>query len=179
MPLGAAADKTLGGQRGKGMRRALAILALILAGSPAVAQNTFKTGSWSGGPFFNGQQFSHCSVGTTTADGTQLVVQVTAQMIVYVGASKANWNMDPARLYEVSFEIDQSFKKNFKGRVTAEHRNTIWFTVGNDAEFRSAFAAGRSMTWVDAQGTKFPFTLTGADNAMRKLLACAALYGAD
>jgi hypothetical protein len=35
------------------------------------------------------------------------------------------------------------------------------------------------MTWVDAQSTRFPFNLTGGDNAMRKLLACAALYGAE
>lgn len=165
------------------MRRALSILCLVAAGAaaqaPAWAQNTFKTGNWTGGASFNGQQFSHCYVSVTYADGTVLVIQLTAQLLMYVGASKTNWTMDPTRQYDVSFELDGGYKKTFKGRVTAERRNTIWFTVGNDPELRRALAGGGIMSWVDAQGTRFPFNLAGGDNAVRKLLACAALYGAE
>jgi hypothetical protein len=160
------------------MRRAWAILCLILAGSPALAQNTFKTGAWSGSPTFNGQQFSHCAIGKTYGDGTVLVVQLTPQLELYVGARKPAWDMEPSQ-YQLSFEIDQAFKKTFSGSVAAGSRNTIWFTIGNDAEFRRAFAAGTNMTWVGNQGTRIPFNLAGADNAMRKLLACTALYGAE
>ena len=35
------------------------------------------------------------------------------------------------------------------------------------------------MTCIDAQDARFPFSLAGADNAMRKLLAFTALNGAE
>ena len=38
-------------------------------------------------------------------DGTQLIVQVTAQLQMFVGASKTNWNMDPTKQYDVVFEV--------------------------------------------------------------------------
>ncbi len=147
--------------------------------APAAAQNTFKSGSWNGGPYFNGQQFSHCYVSVGYADGTQLTIQLTPAMVMYVGASKTAWNMDPTQQYDVSFEIDGGFKKSFRGRVNANQRSAIWFTVGNDADMRRALAGNGTMTWIDSQGVKFPFNLVGGDNAMRKLLACTALYGAD
>jgi hypothetical protein len=163
------------------MRRALSILCLIAGAMapPALAQNTFKSGNWVGGPFFNGQQFSHCAVTLTFADGTQLIVQLTPQLQMYVGATKTSWNMDPTRQYDVSFEFDGGYKKTFKGRVNADRRNTIWFTIGNDADLRRLLAANGTMNWIDSAGTRFPFNLAGGDNAMRKLLACAALYGAE
>ena len=163
------------------MRRALLIGSLIAAGivPPVAAQNTFKSGNWSGAASFNGQTFSHCYVSVNYTDGTQLILQLTAQMQMFVGATKSNWNMDPTKQYDVSFEVDQSFKKTFKGRVTADRRNTIWFTIGNDPDLRRALAANGTMTWTDAQSVRFPFNLAGGDNAMRKLLACAALYGAE
>jgi hypothetical protein len=164
------------------MRRALLIgwlAAAALAASPASAQNTWKAGNWNGAPYFNGQQFSHCAMTVNFTDGTQLIVQVTAQLQMFVGASKTNWNMDPTKQYDVVFEVTGGYKKTFKGRVTADRRNTIWFTIGNDPELRRALAGNGTMTWIDAQSARFPFNLAGSDNAMRKLLACAALYGAD
>ena len=156
-----------------------AIAAAAIVAAPAMAQNTFKSGNWNGGPFFNGQQFSHCYVNVGYADGTQLMIQLTPQMVMYVGASKSSWNMDPTQQYDVSFEVDGGYKKSFRGRVTADRRNAIWFTIGNDAELRRALAGNGTMTWVDAQSARFPFNLAGGDNAMRKLLACTALYGAE
>jgi len=150
-----------------------------LAAAPALAQNAFKTGNWNGGPYFNGQQFSHCYVNVGYPDGTQLYLQLTPQMVMYVGAFKSSWNMDPTKQYDVTFEVDGGFKKTFRGRVTADRRNSIWFTIGNDPEFRRALAGNGTMTWVDAQGVRFPFSLAGSDNAMRKLLACTALYGVE
>jgi hypothetical protein len=161
------------------MRQALLIAALAAAVSPAAAQNTFKTGNWSGAAQFNGQNFSHCYVTVNYTDGTQLILQITAQLQMYMGATKSSWSMDPTKQYDVSVEVDQGYKKTFKGRVTAERRNTIWFTIGNDPDLRRAIASNGMMTWVDAQSARFPFNLTGGDNAMRKLLACAALYGAE
>jgi len=165
------------------MRRAhfavgLAALAAALAAVPAAAQNTFKSGNWKGGAYFNGQQFSHCAINVGYADGMQLYVQLTPQMTMYVGAAKSSWNMDHTKQYDVSFEIG-TYKKSFRGRVNADRRNAIWFTVGDDADLRQALATGSTMTWVDAQGARFVFGLAGGDNAMRKLLACTALYGAE
>lgn len=165
------------------MRRAhfamgLAALAAAMAAAPAAAQNTFKTGNWTGGAYFNGQQFTHCAVTVGYADGMQLYVQLTPQMTMYVGAAKNTWNMDHTKQYDVAFEIG-AYKKSFRGRVHADRRSAIWFTIGNDAELRAALASGGTMTWVDAQGARFVFGLVGSDNAMRKLLACTALYGAE
>jgi hypothetical protein len=156
-----------------------AAVAAAFAAAPAAAQNTFKTGNWTGGPYFNGQQFTHCAVTVGYADGTQLSIQLTPQMTMYVGAAKSSWNMDPTKQYDVSFEIEGGYKKSFRGRVAAERRTAIWFTVGNDPDLRRALAGNGTMTWVDAQGARFPFNLVGGDNAMRKLLACTALYGAE
>jgi hypothetical protein len=160
------------------VRLAIGLVVAGLAAAPALAQNTFKSGNWTGGPYFNGQQFSHCYVSVGYTDGTQLHLQLTAQLTMYVGASKSNWSMDPTKQYDVSFEAD-GYKKSFRGRVNADRRNTIWFTIGNDADLRRALAGNGTMTWVDAQGARFPFSLAGGDNAMRKLLACTALYGAE
>jgi hypothetical protein len=164
------------------MRRALFMAGGVVAGlaaAPALAQNTFKSGNWAGGPYFNGQQFSHCYVNVGYTDGMQLYLQLTAQLVLYMGASKSSWNMDPTKQYDVSIELDGGFKKSFRGRVAADRRNAIWFTIGNDPALRRALAAGGTMTWIDAQGARFAFNLAGGDNAMRKLLACTALYGAE
>jgi len=165
------------------MQRALLIVWLIATGTAAsqaaLAQNTFKSGSWAGGAYFNGQQFTHCAVYVGYTDGMQLIIQMTPQMQMHVGATKSSWSMDPAQQYDVSFEVTGGYKKTFKGRVTADRRNAIWFTVGNDADFRRAIAGNGTMTWVDAQSGRFAFNLAGGDNAMRKLLACTALYGAE
>lgn len=147
--------------------------------APAAAQNTFKSGPWNGGPYFNGQQFTHCYISVGYADGMQLTVQLSPQMTMYVGASKTSWSMDPAQQYDVSFEVDGGYKKSFRGRVTADRRSAIWFTIGNDPELRRALAGNGTMTWVDSKGTRFLFNLAGGDNAMRKLLACTALFGAE
>lgn len=158
---------------------ASAALAAALAAAPVAAQNTFKSGNWTGGAYFNGQVFTHCAVNRSYPDGTQLYIQLTPQMVLYLGAAKSSWNMDHTKQYDVSFEIDGGYKKSFRGIVRATQRNAIWFTIGNDPELRRALAASGSMTWVDAQGVRFPFNLAGGDNAMRKLLACTALYGAE
>lgn len=155
------------------------VLALATAGAAdrAAAQNTFKTGSWTGGAYFNGQAFSHCAIARTYPDGTQVIVQLTAQLVTYVGGINAKWNMNPDN-YTVAFEFP-GFKKSYSGRVTAQNRNQIWFAAGNDAELRRALAAGGAMVWVDARGARFNFPLDGGDNAMRKLLTCTALFGVD
>ncbi len=156
-----------------------ALAAAAMFAAPAAAQNTFKSGNWNGGPYFNGQQFTHCYISVGYADGTQLTVQLSPQMTMYVGASKTSWNMDPTLQYDVSFEIDGGYKKSFRGRVAADRRSAIWFTIGNDPDLRRALAGNGMMTWVDSKGTRFPFNLVGSDNAMRKLLACTALFGAE
>lgn len=155
------------------------LAAAALAAAPALAQNTFKSGNWTGGPVYNGQQFTHCYVNVGYTDGMQLFIQLSPQLVMYMGASKTGWNMDPTKTYDVSFEFEGGMKKSFRGRVTADRRSAIWFTVGNDADIRRAVAANGTMTWTDAQGAKFAFNLAGGDNAMRKLLACTALFGVE
>ena len=135
-----------------------AMAAAAIVAAPAMAQNTFKSGNWNGGPFFNGQQFSHCYVNVGYADGTQLMIQLTPQMVMYVGASKSSWNMDPTQQYDVSFEVDGGYKKSFRGRVTADRRNAIWFTIGNDADLRRRIEQLEARLdaicdWIDNQGT--------------------------
>jgi hypothetical protein len=165
------------------MRRARIMAGLLAAAAifaaPAAAQNTFKSGNWTGGPYFNGQQFTHCYVSVGYADGTQLIIQLSPDMTMYVGASKTSWNMDPTKQYDVTFEIDGGYKKSFRGRVTADRRSAIWYTLGNAAELRRALAGNGTLTWVDAQAARFPFNLVGSDNARRTLLACTALFGAE
>ncbi|MCW5773262.1 MAG: hypothetical protein KIT16_16600 [Rhodospirillaceae bacterium] len=162
---------------GKAMAAFVLVLGLAGAANHATAQATFKSGAWQGGPYFNGQTFSHCAVARTFSDGTQVVVQLTAQLVTYVGGINNKWNMNPDN-YDVAFEFS-GFKKTYRGRVSATNRNQIWFAAGNDAELRRALAGGGNMVWIDARGQKFTFPLDGADNAMRKLIACTALFGVE
>ncbi len=61
---------------GWGLAAAFAMAGLA---APAAAETTFKSGNWTGGPYFNGQQFSHCAVNVGYTDGMQLYIQLTAQ----------------------------------------------------------------------------------------------------
>ena len=68
----------------------LSLSNLALAASPALAQNAWKAGNWNGAPYFNGQQFSHCAMTVNYTDGTQLILQLTAQLQMFVGAGTCN-----------------------------------------------------------------------------------------
>src|SRR5262245_26505587 len=97
-----AGRKYRAGQTGQGMGRAFVIGGLVAAAlaGPALAQNTFKSGNWSGGPSFTGKDFSHCYVSVSFVDGAVLMFQLTAKMEMYLGASKSGWNMDPTKQYD-------------------------------------------------------------------------------
>jgi hypothetical protein len=160
--------------------RLLAAAIVVLSGaSQASAQNTFQTGNWTGQAQFEGNRFSSCQIGVSFTDGKRLNLQITPQLALTVSAMKPDWNMDPDKVYNVVFEIDGGFRKSYRGAVRADRRNTVAFAVGNDAALRQALASGQAMTWVDSSGNRFGFSLVNGSNAMRKLLACAALYGAD
>ena len=157
-------------------------MAVALA-APAPAQappeRQFKTTNWVGGVIFSGQTFGGCYVHRDYPDGTKIQLQLTPKLEMWVGGSKANWNFSPDLQFELSFEVDGTYAKKFTGKVNATSRNWLWFNVGNDAEFRRAVAGNGTMTWVDPKGLKFPFDLANSANAMRKLLACTALYGVE
>ncbi len=156
-----------------------AAVAVIFATSAAAAQNQFLTGNWSGGVVFEGGRFNHCHVGVGYTDGKRLTFMLTAQMALTITATKSDWNMDPNHTYNVAFEIDPSFKRSYRGVVRADRRNSISFAIGNDSTLRQAMAGGGTMNWTDSGGQRFSFALTNANNAMRKLLACTALYGVE
>jgi hypothetical protein len=153
--------------------------ALLWGVSSAAAQNTFQTGNWTGGAQFEGTRFSHCQIGVSFTNGTRLNLQLTPQLALTMSATKPDWNMDPDKAYNVVVEIDSGFRKTYRGSVKADRRNTVTFLIGNDGPLRQAIATGANMTWVDSSGTRFGFSLLNGNNAMRKLLACTALYGAD
>ena len=157
----------------------MAAAATLLEISGAAAQNTFQTGNWTGQAQFEGNRFSHCQIGVSFTDGKRLNLQLTPQLALTVSAMKSDWNMDHEKVYNVTFEIDGGFRKSYRGVVKADRRNTVSFTIGNDGPLRQALATGGNMTWVDSSGTRFGFSLMNGANAMRKLLACTALYGAD
>jgi hypothetical protein len=157
---------------------ALALFAAAGGAGKAAAQNTFTAGDWRGGPYFKSNAFSHCAVYRTYANGISLIIQLTAKLDMYLGASKQGWSMDPNGNFNIVFDLP-GYKKSFQGRVSQEHREQIWFGVGNEPALRRALAGGGTMTWTDVRGTKLTFQLDGGDNAMRKLITCAALYGVD
>lgn len=158
---------------------AAALVAGLAAAGPAPAQNSFRTGGWNGGVSFTGAVFSYCWVSRTYEDGRTLFIQLNGKLAMALGATKAGWDMDHTKDYNVVFEFDGGFKKTFAGKVAQERRAQIWFVMGNEPEIRQQLAKSASMTWVDSSGVKFPFALTNGADAMRKLLACAALYGVD
>lgn len=155
--------------------------AAALAVAPAEAQQRqiFRAADWQGGALYNSnQQFGGCYIMRSYADGTKVEIQLTPRLEMWVGASKTNWNFDPNQQFELTFEIND-FKRKYNGKASAQYRNTLWFNVGNDPELRRALAGNGTMTWVDPKGLRFPFDLANSDNAMRKLLACTALYGVE
>lgn len=168
------------------MRPGPVFLGLFIAvafAAPAPAQapseRSFKTANWVGGVIFNGQTFGGCFVQRSYSDGAKIELQLTPQLQMWVGGAKANWSFNPNQEFELTFEIDGTYAKKFTGKANAQSRTMLWFNVGNDAELRRALAGNGTMTWVDPKGLKFPFDLANAANAMRKLLACTALYGVD
>lgn len=160
-----------------GLFIAVALAALAQAQAPTERQ--FKTANWVGGVYFNGQTFAGCFVRRSYPDGTKIELQLTPRLEMWVGGAKDNWSFNPNQEFELTFEIDGAYTKKFTGKANAQSRTTLWFNVGNDADLRRALAGNGTMTWVDPKGLKFPFPLANSDNAMRKLLACTALYGVD
>ncbi len=154
-------------------------IAALLAAGAAAAQNQFLTGNWSGAAVFDGNRFNHCHIGVGYTDGKRLDLQLTAQMALTITATKSDWNMDPTQPYNVAFEIEPSFKRSYRGVVRADRRNLISFAIGNDSTLRQALVGGGTMTWTVSGGQRFSFSLANGNNAMRKLLACTALYGVD
>jgi hypothetical protein len=164
------------------MRAGRALCAVAVASAlaaPAAAQNTFKTANWSGGTYFQGDKFSGCYVRRTYADGTKVEFQMTPRLEMYMGASKPGWSFTAGQKFELSFEMDGGFRKTYSGAADSNQRDTIWFTIGNDPDLRRALAGNGTLTWVDPKGLRFPFAMENADNALRKLLACTALFGVD
>ena len=161
--------------------RMLAGLAAALAlAVPGAAQNTsnFKTGGWTGYAQFDQQRFQYCIVYRAGNDGLEYGIRTTAQLGMFVGVSNKAWNMEPSSGYEFTIEVG-SYRKDHRGTVTADRRNTLWLDVGNDADLRRAIAAGGTMNLIGKGSARFSLALLGSDNAMRKLLACTALYGVE
>lgn len=162
--------------------RILAGLASALAlAAPAVAQtaSNFKTSGWTGYAQFDGQQrFQYCIVYRTGGDGLEYGIRTTAQLGTFVGVSNRSWNMEPSSGYEFTIEVG-GYRKDHRGTVTEDRRNTLWLDVGNDADLRRAIAAGGTLNLIGKGSARFSLPLVGGDNAMRKLLACTALYGVE
>ncbi len=164
---------------------ALAGLALAVLASPAAvlaqaaSAPTFKTGFWIGSATFSGATFSYCTINVGYTDNANLFLQLNAQMNFTIYGTRTDFNIDPSKTYDVTIEIDTSYKKSHRATGRAGQRNAVLFNLGNDADFRQALAAGKQMTWVDSEGKRYPFDLTNIANAMRKLITCAALYGVD
>lgn len=156
-------------------------MALCLASlaAPALAQGSFKTGNWTGTTSFSGSAFSHCTISVGYTDNAVLYLVLNAQMSLTVYATRTDFNIDPAQTYNVTIEIDPSFRRSHRASGRAGQRNAVSFNIGNDADFRQALVGGKTMTWIDTEGKRYAFDLTNIANAMRKLITCAALYGVD
>jgi len=157
----------------------MAVALAAPAPAQAPSERQFKTANWTGGVIYSGQTFGGCFVHRDYPDGTKIQLQLTPQLQMWVGGAKSNWSFNPNQEFELTFEVDGAYKKTFTGKANANSRIWLWFNVGNDADFRRAVAGNGTMTWVDPKGLKFPFDLANGANAIRKLLACTALYGID
>ena len=167
-----------------GARRSLGSAALFAvaaasAGAQTATMPSFKTSGWSGYAQFDTQQrFQYCIVYRTGDAGLEYGIRATPQLGMFVGISNRAWNMQASSGYEFTIEVG-GYRKDHRGTVTEDRRNTLWLDVGNDADLRRAIAAGGTMNLIGKGGMRFSLVLTGSDNAMRKLLACTALYGVE
>jgi len=155
------------------------VAAALATSARAQTMPNFKTSGWSGYAQFDAQQrFQYCIVYRGGADGLEYGIRTTAQLTMFVGISNKTWNMEPSTSYEFSVELGD-YKKTHRGTVTADRRNTLWIDTGNDADLRRAIAGGGTLNLVGKGSARFTLPLAGSDNAMRKLLACTALFGVD
>lgn len=163
-------------------RTILGFAAVLALSAPLAAQSTnpvFKTSGWSGYAQFDTQQrFQNCTVYRSAGEGLEYGIRATSQLGMFVGLSNKAWNMQPSAGYEFTIEVG-SYRKDLRGTVAAETRNTLWIDAGNDADLRRAIAAGGTMSLIGRNNARFTLPLQGGDNAMRKLLACTALYGVE
>jgi hypothetical protein len=166
-------------------RGALALAALLAASAGDAAGQSeprvsFAAGNWRGEAYFAGAAFSHCQIRVRFLDGGILGMSMRAGGAMSLGLGKVDWSMDPAADYSgVRFEIDPGFQKTYPGRVDPARRSEIWFTAGNDPELRRALAQGRTLTYVDAAGKRWAFSLERGAAAVRKLTACVLLFTPD
>lgn len=166
---------------GRKQRLGILLVAALATPAPVLAQTAaaFKTGGWSGNAHFDAQKkFLSCVVFRNSPDGIEYGFRMTPQMNMQFGMSKREWNMTPSQDYTYSIELG-AYKKSHSGAVTADSRNTLWINVGNDADLRRAVAAGGTINLVGGGNSRFSFSLAGGDNAMRKLLACTALFAVE
>ena len=168
----------------RGRVAALSLTLIAASAGVAAAQGearlTFATGNWRGEAYFTGDVFGHCQIRMRYADGGILGLSMRPGGAMTLGLGKSDWAMDPAADYRgARFEIDTSFDKSYPGRVDAARRSEIWFTAGNDPELRRALAQGRTLTYVDGDGKRWPFAIQGGAAAVRKLTACVLLFSPD
>jgi len=169
----------------KRTRMAALSLALLTASACAAAAQgearvNFAAGNWRGEAYFSGEAFTYCQIRLRYPDGGILGLSMRPGGAMSVGLSRSDWTMDPAADYRSArFEIDAGFDKSYPGHVDPARRSEVWFTVGNDPELRRALAQGRTLTFVDAAGKRWPFPIQGGAAAVRKLTACVLLFSPD
>jgi hypothetical protein len=160
---------------------AMAFAMTLAQVGPALAQtaSSFKSGAWVGRAQFDAQQnFQYCIVYRSRPDGLEFGFRVTKELVMMIGLSNRAWNMPASTGYEFSVELGD-YKKSHRGAVAADLRSTLWINVGNDADLRRAIAGGGTLNLVGKDNSKFALDIGGGDNAMRKLLACTALFGVE
>jgi hypothetical protein len=157
---------------------AFAVSLLAVAAPPAAAER-YLTGNWAGGPVFQGNNFRYCTLTLNFQDRRRMEIQLTAPLVMTIYVEKPDWNWNPVTDGRVTVEIDQRFRKVYRTEVKADKRNTLILHVGNDQALRAALASGEQMHWTVSEKDKYPFSLLNGNNAMRKLLACVALYGVE
>lgn len=165
---------------------ALGAFALALA-APAAAQSNYATGNWVGNARFTGERLDYCDIRVGFQSGKELAVRVDPQFTLSVRISDPTWKYQAGKGgFNVLLEIEPGYRRAFQTdvEIKADSANSILIVVGRDANFRQAFMRGDALKLLDNspnnRGAKVAdLSIEGGGNAMRKALACAALYGAQ
>jgi hypothetical protein len=166
----------------------IAVLALACGGATvAAAQSNYATGNWTGNAKFAGERLEYCDIRVSFQSGKELAVRVDGQFAATVRISDPTWRYQAGKGgFNVVLEIEPGYKRAFQAEaeIKADTANSIIIVVGRDTSFRSAFMRGEALKLLDNspnnRGAKVAdLSIDGGANALRKAMACAALYAAQ
>jgi hypothetical protein len=166
---------------------AVGLAAGALASGSAAAQSPYGTGNWVGNARFVGERLEYCEIRVGFQSGKELAVRVDGLFAATVRISDPTWRYQAGKGgFNVVLEIEPGYKRAFQAdaEIKADSANSIIIVVGRDTGFRQAFMSGAALKLIDNspnnRGAKVAdLSIEGGGNALRKAMACAALYAAQ